>query len=72
VLLALALAGLWVLRAARHSSRPPPAPPRVRVDPHPDPAPVVSVHPQAADAELVVRIVPGPDLGRLDLTEVSR
>jgi beta-lactam-binding protein with PASTA domain len=72
VLLAVALVGLWALRSARRPPGHPPAPARVRVDPHPDPAPVVSVHPQAADAELVVRIVPGPDLGRLDLTEVSR
>ena len=38
----------------------------------PDPTPVVSVHPQAADPELLVQVVPGPDLGRLTLTEESR
>lgn len=72
--LAVVLLGVWTVRSMR-SRRPPhdpPGPPEVRVEPRPDPTPIVSVHPQAADPELLVQVVPGPDLGRLTLTEESR
>ncbi len=74
VLVAVVLLGVWTVRSmrSRRPPRDPPAPPEVRVEPRPDPAPVVSVHPQAADPELLVQVVPGPDLGHLTLTEESR
>ena len=74
VLVAVVLLGVWTVRSmrSRRPPRGPPAPPEVRVEPRPDPAPVVSVHPQAADPELLVQVVPGPDLGHLTLTEESR
>jgi hypothetical protein len=74
VLVLLGLLGVWTVRSmrSRRPPRDPPAPPEVRVEPRPDPAPVVWVHPQAADPELLVQVVPGPDLGHLTLTEESR
>ena len=74
VLVVVVLLGVWTVRSmrSRRPPRDPPAPPDVRVEPRPDPSPVVSVHPQAADPELLVQVVPGPDLGRLTLTEEPR
>lgn len=74
VLAAVVLLAVWTVRSmrSRRPPRHPPPPPEVRVEPCPDPAPVVSVHPQAADPELLVQVVPGPDLGQLTLTEDSR
>lgn len=75
-LLGVLVLGLWGLRSLRSSRRPPREPPAaptdVTVEPHPDPAPVVSVFPDASDADLVLQVVPGPDLGRLTLTEETR
>ena len=74
VLVAVVLLAVWTVRSMRSRPPPrdPPAPPEVRVEPRADAAPVVSVHPQAADPELLVQVVPGPDLGHLTLTEGSR
>lgn len=76
-LLALLGLALWSARLLRRSPAPPrvhapPHPPEISVDPHPDPAPVVSTHPTSPDADLVVRIVPGPDVGSLLLTREPR
>jgi beta-lactam-binding protein with PASTA domain len=75
--LALLALGLWSARMMWPPQRPPkvhppPRPPEVKVDPRPDPAPVVSLHSTAPDADLMVRIVPGPDVGSLTLTEDTR
>ena len=74
VLVVVVLLGVWTVRSmrSRRPPRGPPAPPEVRVEPRPDPAPVVSVRPQAADPELLVQVVPGPDPGRLTLSEEPR
>ncbi|HYN66776.1 MAG TPA: PASTA domain-containing protein [Ornithinibacter sp.] len=69
VLLAVVVLGLWLLRSSRRPPSGPPAPPDVTVRPHPDPAPAVSVQQNPAGHDLVVRVVPGPDPGRLTLTE---
>lgn len=69
VLLAVVVLGLWMLRSARRPPSGPAAPPDVTVHPHPDPAPAVSVQQNPAGHDLVVRVVPGADPGRLTLTE---
>jgi beta-lactam-binding protein with PASTA domain len=70
--LALWSARMFRRRPAPAKAHPPPRQPEIRVDPHPDLAPVVSTHPTAPDADLVIRIVPGPDMGSLLLTRDTR
>jgi hypothetical protein len=69
VLLGVVVLGLLLLRSSRRPPSGPVAPPDVTVHPHPDPAPAVSVQQNPAGHDLVVRVVPGPDPGRLTLTE---
>ena len=74
--LALLLLALWVVRLI-HRRRPPranpsPRPADISLDPHPGPAPLVSLSSSHPAADLTLRVVPTADPGALTLTEDTR